>query len=82
MTDQPVALDADDAESFAFHGDFAVAGLSMQRERAFSDLELDDNLNKVVAILEPALLVVMGVIIAVMLLAMYMPIFEMQGAIR
>ncbi len=44
MTDQPVALDADDAESFAFHGDFAVAGLSMQRERAFSDLELDDNL--------------------------------------
>ena len=41
---EPVAFCPGYLRGLAFHGDFAVAGLSMPRERTFSGLELDDNL--------------------------------------
>jgi len=45
----------------------------------FYDEEIDTNLARFITLVEPLLLVVMGIIIAALLLALYMPLFDMGG---
>jgi type IV pilus assembly protein PilC len=45
----------------------------------FYDEEIDTNLARFVTLVEPLLLVVMGIVIAGLLLALYMPLFDMGG---
>jgi type IV pilus assembly protein PilC len=45
----------------------------------FYDEEIDTNLSRFITLVEPVLLVVMGLIIAGLLLALYMPLFNMGG---
>jgi type IV pilus assembly protein PilC len=47
----------------------------------FYDEEIETNLGRFVTIIEPALLVVMGLVIAGLLLALYMPLFQMSAAV-
>lgn len=47
----------------------------------FYDEEIDTNLSRFVTLVEPALLVVMGIIIAGLLLALYMPLFQLTSAL-
>ncbi len=46
----------------------------------FYDEEIETNLGRFVTLIEPALLVVMGIIIASLLLSLYMPLFQLSGA--
>lgn len=48
----------------------------------FYDEEIETNLARFVAIVEPALLVIMGVIIAALLLALYLPVFQLSSVVR
>ena len=45
----------------------------------FYDEEIDTNLGRFITLVEPILLVVMGIIIAGLLLSLYMPLFNMGG---
>jgi len=45
----------------------------------FYDEEIDTNLGRFITLVEPLLLVVMGLVIAGLLLALYMPLFNMGG---
>ena len=45
----------------------------------FYDEEIDTNLGRFITLVEPILLVVMGLIIAGLLLSLYMPLFNMGG---
>jgi len=45
----------------------------------FYDEENETNLGRFVTIIEPALLVVMGIVIAGLLLSLYMPLFQLSG---
>ena len=45
----------------------------------FFDEEIDTNLARFITLVEPLMLVVMGIIIAALLLALYMPLFDMGG---
>jgi type IV pilus assembly protein PilC len=45
----------------------------------FYDEEIDTNLSRFITLVEPVLLVVMGLVIAGLLLALYMPLFNMGG---
>ena len=47
----------------------------------FYDEENETALGRFVTIIEPALLVVMGLVIAVLLLSLYMPLFELSSAV-
>ena len=47
----------------------------------FYDEEIDTNLGRFITIIEPALLVIMGIIIAGLLLSLYMPLFHMSNAL-
>ena len=47
----------------------------------FYDEEIDTNLTRFVTIVEPALLVIMGIIIAALLLSLYMPLFNLSSMI-
>jgi type IV pilus assembly protein PilC len=47
----------------------------------FYDEEIETNLGRFVTIIEPVLLVIMGLVIAAMLLSLYMPLFNMTSAI-
>ena len=47
----------------------------------FYDEEIETNLGRFITIVEPALLVVMGVVIASLLLALYMPLFNLTSAL-
>jgi type IV pilus assembly protein PilC len=47
----------------------------------FYDEEIETNLGRFITIVEPALLVIMGIIIAGLLLALYMPLFQLSSAI-
>src|SRR3954452_15756774 len=47
----------------------------------FYDEEIETNLGRFVTIVEPALLVIMGIIIAGLLLSLYMPLFQMSNAL-
>ncbi len=45
----------------------------------FYDEQVDESMTRVVALFEPVLLVTMGFIVAILLLAMYLPIFQLAG---
>ncbi len=47
----------------------------------YYDTEVDSAITTLTSILEPALIVIMGVFIAVVLISMYLPMFEMIGSI-
>jgi len=47
----------------------------------FYDEEIETNLSRFVTVIEPALLVIMGVIIAALLLSLYMPLFQLSNAL-
>jgi type IV pilus assembly protein PilC len=47
----------------------------------FYDEEIETNLGRFITIIEPALLVIMGIIIAGLLLSLYMPLFQMSNAL-
>ena len=47
----------------------------------FYDEEIETNLGRFITIIEPALLVIMGIIIAALLLSLYMPLFHMSNAL-
>ncbi len=48
----------------------------------FYDEEVDNRITVLISMLEPALLIAMGLVIAGMLLAMYLPLFEAINAVR
>jgi len=47
----------------------------------FYDEEIETDLGRFVTLVEPALLVVMGLVIAGLLLALYMPLFQLSGVV-
>jgi type IV pilus assembly protein PilC len=47
----------------------------------FYDEEIETTLARFITIIEPALLVMMGIIIATLLLALYMPVFQLSSAV-
>ena len=47
----------------------------------FYDEEIETSLNRFVTIIEPLLLVIMGFVIAVLLLALYMPVFQLSSVV-
>jgi type IV pilus assembly protein PilC len=47
----------------------------------FYDEEIDTNLGRFVTIIEPALLVIMGIVIAALLLSLYLPLFNLSSAL-
>ena len=47
----------------------------------FFDEEIDTQLGRFVTIVEPALLVIMGVVIAALLIALYMPLLQMGSVL-
>ena len=47
----------------------------------FYDEEIDTNLGRFVTIIEPALLVIMGIVIAGLLLSLYLPLFQLSSAL-
>ncbi|HYT69508.1 MAG TPA: type II secretion system F family protein [Vicinamibacterales bacterium] len=47
----------------------------------FYDEEIDTNLSRFVTIIEPALLVIMGIVIAALLLSLYLPLFNLSSAL-
>ena len=47
----------------------------------FYDEEIETNLGRFITIIEPALLVIMGIVIAGLLLALYMPLFQLSNAL-
>jgi type IV pilus assembly protein PilC len=48
----------------------------------FYDEEIETNLDRFVTLVEPILLIIMGIVIAGLLLALYMPLFNLSNAIR
>ena len=47
----------------------------------FYDEEIDTNLGRFVTVIEPALLVIMGIVIAGLLLSLYLPLFSLSSAL-
>jgi type IV pilus assembly protein PilC len=47
----------------------------------FYDEEIETNLDRFITIIEPALLVIMGIVIAGLLLSLYMPLFQLSNAL-
>jgi type IV pilus assembly protein PilC len=47
----------------------------------FYDEEIATNMERFVTLIEPVLLVVMGVVIAALLLALYMPLFQLSSVL-
>ena len=47
----------------------------------YYDTEVDSAITTLTSILEPALIVIMGIFIAGVLISMYLPMFEMVGSI-
>jgi type IV pilus assembly protein PilC len=48
----------------------------------FYDEELETNLERFVTLLEPALLIILGIVIAGLLLALYLPLFQLSSVVR
>jgi type IV pilus assembly protein PilC len=48
----------------------------------FFDEEIETNLGRFVTVIEPVLLIVMGIVIAGLLLSLYMPLFQLSNALR
>ena len=47
----------------------------------FYDEEIETDLGRFVTLIEPALLVIMGLVIASLLLALYMPLFQLTSVV-
>jgi len=47
----------------------------------FYDEEIDTNLGRFITVVEPALLVIMGIVIAGLLLSLYLPLFNLSSAL-
>ena len=47
----------------------------------FYDEEIETNLGRFVTVIEPALLIIMGIVIAALLLALYMPLIQLSSAV-
>jgi type IV pilus assembly protein PilC len=47
----------------------------------FYDEEIDTEVSRFVTVIEPALLIIMGVVIAVIVLALYLPLFELTAVV-
>jgi len=47
----------------------------------FYDEEIETSLTRFITIVEPALLVIMGIVIAALLLSLYMPLFNLSSMI-
>jgi type IV pilus assembly protein PilC len=48
----------------------------------FYDEEIDTDVGRFITIIEPVLLIIMGVVIAIVVLALYLPIFELSSVAR
>ena len=48
----------------------------------FYDEEIETNLDRFITVVEPILLIIMGIVIAGLLLALYMPLFNLSYALR
>jgi type IV pilus assembly protein PilC len=48
----------------------------------FYDEEIETSLDRFVTLIEPILLIIMGIVIAGLLLALYMPLFNLSSVIR
>ena len=48
----------------------------------FYDEEIETSLDRFVTLVEPILLIIMGIIIAGLLLALYMPLFNLSNALQ
>ena len=58
---------------------FGIAWRMLGNVADYYDDEIGHDLSRVLTLLEPALLIFMGGIIAVMLIAMYLPLFQLQS---
>ncbi len=47
----------------------------------FYDEEIETDVGRFVTVIEPALLIIMGIVIAVIVLALYLPLFELTNVI-
>jgi type IV pilus assembly protein PilC len=47
----------------------------------FYDEEIETNLGRFITVIEPVLLVIMGIVIAALLLSLYMPLFQLSNAL-
>jgi type IV pilus assembly protein PilC len=54
---------------------------ALQEMLNFYDEEIDTNLSRFITVVEPALLVIMGIVIAGLLLSLYMPLFNLSSAV-
>ncbi len=54
----------------------------LEQTSAFLDQEMQFKIKRWIAVLEPALIVTMGVIVAIMLLSVYLPIFQLARGMR
>ena len=54
----------------------------LQNASEFYDEEIEASLTRVMALIEPAILVILGVVIAVLLLAFYLPMFQLTSAVQ
>jgi len=52
----------------------------LQNASDFTDEEIDTQLTRLVTLIEPAMLVFMALIVAVMLLSIYLPLIQLYGA--
>jgi general secretion pathway protein F len=57
-------------------------GEMMERIAAFYDDELARTVDTLARLIEPALMAVVGIVIGVIVVLMYFPIFELAGSIR
>ncbi len=57
-------------------------GEMMERIAAFYDEELARSVDVLTRLIEPALMTLVGIIIGVIVVLMYFPIFELAGSIR
>ena len=51
-------------------------------QRPFYDEELETNLERFVTLVEPVLLIVLGIVIAGLLLALYLPLFQLSSVVH
>ena len=46
------------------------------------DQEIDDSVNVIMTVMEPVMIIVIGAILGFILVALYLPMFDLAGAIR
>jgi len=56
-------------------------GDMLNAQADFYDEDIETTLTRFVALVEPALLIIMGIVIAGLLLALYMPVFQLSNAV-